>query len=382
MSESYHTIVLGLGAMGSATAYQLARRGRRVLGLERFAPGHAQGSSHGQSRIIRLAYYEDPAYVPLLRRAYELWGELEAAAGERLLTLTGGLMIGEGEAQIVAGAARSAREHGLPHELLDAAAIRRRFPQFNVPPGAVGLYEEAGGLLYPEAAIAAHLRAAAAAGAELRFEEPALAWEAAPSGDRVRVTTPRGAYEAGRLVIAAGAYAPELLSDAGIPLSVQRNVLYWLEPTRDRKLFQPGRCPIYIWEAAGGLALYGFPELAGAPAGVKVAFHGHGPLTTPDTIDREVHPDEVAHLRAWLAGRMPALAGGALTGTATCMYTLTPDQHFLLDAHPRHPQVLVASPCSGHGYKFASAIGEVMADLAEAGATRHPIGPFGAGRFS
>jgi sarcosine oxidase len=381
MAEPYHTIVVGLGAMGGAAAYHLARRGRAVLGLERFTSPHGQGSSHGQSRIIRLAYAEGPAYVPLLRRAYELWFALQREAGEPLITLTGGIMLGTGASELVRGAARSAREHGLDHELLDAAAIRRRFPQFHVPDDAAGLYEAAGGVLYPEAAVAAHLRGAAAAGAELRFDEPVLSWEAAPSGDRVRVTTARGSYEAERLLIAAGAYAPALLRDLGLPLAVQRNVLYWLRPTAAPELFAPGRCPIYIWEADGEPTMYGFPTLSGAPAGVKVAFHGHGPLTTPETIDRQVHDHEVAAMRSWLAERMPALAGGELTATATCMYTLTPDEDFILDLHPAHTQVLICSPCSGHGFKFATAVGEIMADLAERGATPHPIAPFSIARL-
>lgn len=382
MPETYHTIIIGLGAMGSAAAFHLARRGRRVLGLERFTPAHDKGSSHGQSRIIRLAYYEDPAYVPLLRRAYELWRELDGSAGEPVMRITGGLMIGEGDAaSIVRGAERSAVEHGLAHELLDAAAIRRRFPQFNVPDGGVGLYETAGGVVFPEAAIRAHLRGAESAGATLRFEEPVLSWEAAPSGDRVRVTTARGSYEAARLVVAAGAYAPALLADAGLPLTVQRNVLYWFTPTRRRELFSLERCPIFIWELPDGRATYGFPEIPGAPLGVKIAFHNYGPVVTPETIDRQVHAEEVAEIRAFTAQRMPDIATGELLATATCMYTLTPDQHFVLDAHPRHPQVLICSPCSGHGYKMASAIGEVMADLAEHGATTHPIAPFRAGRF-
>jgi sarcosine oxidase len=382
VSESFHTIVLGLGAMGSATAYHLAHRGVKVLGLERFTPAHSLGSSHGESRIIRLAYFEDPAYVPLLRRAYELWQALDGSAGERLLSITGGLMIGEDAGTgIVAGAARSAREHDLPHELLDAAAIRRRFPQFQVPDGGVGLYEQIGGIVYPEAAIRAHLRGAAAAGATLRFEEPALSWEAAPGGDRVRVTTARGVYEAERLVVAAGAYAPALLADVGLPLSVQRNVLYWFAISRRRERFSPDRCPIFIWELPDGRTAYGFPELAGGTGGVKIAFHNEGPLVTPQTIERQVRPDEVAAMRAFTAGRMPDIADGKLLATATCMYTLTPDQHFLLDLHPRHPQVIICSPCSGHGYKFASVIGEVMADLAERGDTGHPIAPFRAARL-
>lgn len=382
MSHAYHTIVLGLGAMGSATAYQLARRGRRVLGLERFTPAHSLGSSHGQSRIIRMAYFEDPAYVPLLRRSYELWDALQREAGEPIITRTGGMMIGAGDSALVSGAHRSAREHNLEHELLGPAEIRRRFPQFHLPDDAIALYETVGGIVYPEAAIKAHLRGAAAAGAELRFEEPALSWKAAPSGDQVRVETAAGTYEAERLVIAAGAYAPALLADAELPLTVQRNVLYWFMPARDRELFDPARCPIFIWQPDADSTAYGFPELPGAPGGVKVAFHNYGPLTTPEQIDRTVHPHEVAEIRGWLAERIPAIGAGKLVATATCMYTLTPDQDFILDAHPRHRQVLICSPCSGHGFKMASAIGEVMADLVEHGATTHPIAPFRVARLA
>ncbi|MBX0329144.1 N-methyl-L-tryptophan oxidase [Oscillochloris sp. ZM17-4] len=381
MSETYDTIILGLGAMGSASAYHLARRGQRVLGLERFTPAHDQGSSHGQTRIIRLSYYEDPAYVPLLLRAYELWQDLSAGAAEPVLRITGSLMIGDPDSPVVAGSVASAREHGLPHQILDAAEIRRRHPIFTPAAGEIALYEEIGGMVYPEAAIRAHLRGAGAAGAALRFEEPAIAWEAAPSGDRVRVTTARGVYEAGRLLIAAGAYAPALLEGTGLPLTVQRNVLYWFTPARDAELFAPERCPVYIWDALDHPPFYGFPMIDADPTGVKVAFHSFGPRCTPETIDRSVHDDEVAHMRGWLAARIPALADGALGGTATCMYTLTPDHDFLMDRHPLHPQVIICSPCSGHGYKFASVVGEIMADLLAQGDTAHPIGKFCAGRF-
>jgi sarcosine oxidase len=381
MTTTFDAIIIGLGAMGSAAAYQLARRGQRVLGLERYRPAHDQGSSHGQSRIIRQAYYEDPAYVPLLLRAYDLWWQLERDANEALLTITGGIMIGPPESQVVAGSIRSAQEHGLQHEILDAAEIRRRLPQLTPGPNIIALYERLGGLLYPEAVIRAHLRLAEAHGATLRFEEPALAWEAAPSGDRVRVTTARGSYEAVRLVIAAGAWAPELLDESGLPLMVQRNVLYWFEPTSGREAFLPDRCPIYIWEAEDGSSFYGFPALPGVPAGVKVAFHNFGPYCAPATIDRQVHEQEIATMRRWLAERIPALSRGALVEAKTCMYTLTPDKDFLIGLHPRHPQVVLASPCSGHGFKFASVVGEILADLAIEGATRQPIAPFAPERF-
>jgi sarcosine oxidase len=293
-----------------------------------------------------------------------------------VLTLTGGIMIGPPESRVVAASIRSAQEHSLPHDLLDAAEIRRRLPHVTPGPNIIALYERLGGVLCPEAAIQAQVRLAEAHGATLRFEEPALAWEAAPSGDRVRVTTARGSYEAARLVVAAGAWAPELLGDSGLPLTVQRNVLYWFEPTSGYEAFQPDRCPIYIWEAEDGSSFYGFPALPGPPDGVKVAFHNFGPLCTPATIDRQVHDHEVAHMRAWLAERIPGLSRGALVAAKTCMYTLTPDMDFLIGLHPQHPQVVLASPCSGHGFKFASVVGEIVADLAIDGATRHPIAPF------
>ena len=381
MSDSYDVIVLGLGAMGSAATYQLAQRGKRVLGLERFTPTHDQGSSHGQSRIIRLAYLEGPHYVPLLVRAYELWDQLERDSGAKVLTITGGLMIGPESSRAYSGSLRSAATHDIPYELIDAAEIRRRFPQFTPDSDTVALYEYKGGVVYPEAAITTFQQMANQHGAELHFEEPVVNWEAAPSGDRVRVTTERGSYEAERLIISAGAYAPELLHGVDLPLTVQRNVLYWFEPASDRELFAPDRCPIYIWQTDDGMSFYGFPALDGTPSGVKVAFHNFGPLCTPETIDREVHPEEIARIRDWMADRLPAVSKGRFVAAKTCMYTLTPDQNFLLGAHPSYPQVIIGSPCSGHGFKFTSVIGEILADLALEGATKLPIEPFGLGRF-
>ena len=383
MIPEFDVIVTGLGAMGSAAASHLAGRGARVLGLERFTPAHDQGSSHGRSRIIRQAYFEHPAYVPLLLRAYELWEQLEHDAGRRLLTLTGGLMIGPPDSPVVTGSIRSAQEHSLPYAVLDAAEIHRRFPPFNPGPEVVALYETRAGVLDPEECIRAQIELAARRGAALHFEEPALAWEAAPSGDRVRVTTAHAAYEAARLVLAPGAWAPALLADLGLPLVAERQVLYWFEPTGDAEVFLPERFPIWIWEVSPDLDLYGFPAQAGPPGGVKVAFYrtGEEGFCTPETIDRAVHPAEVERMRAALAASLPAL-NGELRATLTCMYTNTPDQHFVIGAHPRYPQVVIASPCSGHGFKFASVIGEILADLVLDDATRHPIGLFDVNRFA
>jgi sarcosine oxidase len=272
----HDVIVVGLGAMGSAAAHHLARRGARVLGLDRFAPPHAQGSSHGKSRIIREAYFEDPLYVPLVRRAYELWAALERESGREILVRTGGLMLGPPDGVVVPGALRSAREHGLPHEALDAREVRRRVPGFRPAADMAGVWEPRAGYLVPEAAVAAHLALAARDGAELRADEPALAWRA--TADGVEVTTGRGTYAADRLVLAAGAWMPALLGPSGAPLAVERTVLYWFRPERPTGLFDRARFPVFICEYAPGLAWYGFPD---AGDGVKVGLHHHGSAPTP-----------------------------------------------------------------------------------------------------
>lgn len=371
-------IVVGLGGMGSAAAAHLAARGASVLGIDRYLPAHDRGSSHGRSRIIRQAYFESPAYVPLLLRAYELWRELERNTSASLLTITGGLMIGTPESGVFAGSLASARMHGLEHEVLDAAEINRRFPPMTSAPGTVALYERMAGFLDPERSTLAHLQRATDCGAELRFEEPVLEWTATSSG--VRVSTSRGTYEAERLVIAPGPWAPELLADLGLPLRVERQVLYWFDPIGGIEPFHQDRFPIYVWEVERDRQIYGFPAQAGPPGGVKVAFYFGGEPTTPDTIDRSVSAVEVETIRAALASRVPSLSA-PLIQTTTCMYTTTPDHHFILGTHPSHANVIVASPCSGHGYKFASVIGEILADLAIEGRTAHDIELFSPMRF-
>lgn len=256
--NTYDVIVAGLGGMGSAAAYHLAARRKRVLGLERHTPAHDRGSSHGESRIIRQAYLEGTEYVPLLLRAYELWERLERETGEDLMTLTGGLRIGAPEGQAVSGSIRSAEEHDLPHEVLDAKEMRRRFPAFTPGPGTVALFERRAGFLRPEASVKAHLRLAARRGADLRFEEPVLSWRASPDG--VRVETARGVHEAGRLVISPGAWAPELLKDLALPLEVERQVMFWFEPKERPELFAPEGFPVFIWEPEDGDVFYGIPD--------------------------------------------------------------------------------------------------------------------------
>lgn len=389
----FDVIVVGLGGMGSAAAAHLAERGQRVLALEQFQPAHARGSSHGHSRVIRLAYFEHPSYVPLLQRAYELWSRLERDTGRSILTPTGGLMIGDPDSDVVSGSLRSAREHGLAHEMLAAAEIRRRFPPFTPPEGVVALYEPHAGVLRPEEAIHAHLDRAVAHNAELRLDEAVVDWQTRASSG-VEVQTTRGRYVADRVVLAPGPWAPDLFRLPALPLVVERQVLCWFDPVGGAAPYAAERFPIYIWDLGHGVQFYGFPAEAmaphegvpyenGVPHGVKVAFFrtGAGARCTADTVDRTVRPEEVSDLREALAGRLPSLASGRLVDTVTCMYTLTPDHHFVIGPHPNHPQVVLASPCSGHGYKFASVVGEILADLTIDGTTRHATGLFAPDRF-
>ena len=362
---AFDAMVIGLGGMGSAAAAHLASRGQRVLGLEQFQPAHNQGSSHGRSRVIRLAYFEDPAYVPLLRRAYELWRRLEIDTGRRLLQVTGGLMIGTPDSEVVSGSLRSAREHDLAHEMLDSAEIRRRFPPFTPRQETVAFYEKEAGSLFPEEAIRAHLDVAVDRGAHVHFDERVEDWRVTTSGS-VEVTTTRSRYEAGRLVIAPGSWAPQLFKLPWLPLEIEPQVLYWVEPSGGSAPYAADRFPIYIWDLGDGVQLYGFP--ADADGRVKVAFF------------RTRSGDEPS-LRAALAPCLPSLASGRLVETASCKYTLTPDHHFVIGLHPEHEQVVIASPCSGHGYKFACVVGEILADLAIDGATRHPVSLFSPTRF-
>ena len=376
MSRGYDVIVAGLGAMGGGACDHLAGRGLSVLGLDRLAPPHALGSSHGESRIIREAYFEDPRYVPLVQRAYECWSALERDTGRALLRVTGGLMIGPQDGTLVRGAIRSAETHGLSFERLDAAAMRARFPQFAVRDSEVAVREPRAGVLDPEACVSAQLERAVQRGAELERDRPVTSWRATHSG--IEVETPRGRERAAQLVLAAGAWLPALLGADVLPLTVERMVLYWFGAARDPESFAPERFPIWIWEHETDRYCYGFPALE---RGIKVARHHEGELCAPETARREVSDAEIAGMRAWVEQHLPD-AAGALRGTATCLYTNTPDYDFVLDRHPAHANVLIVSACSGHGFKFANAIGEVIADLLMDGRSRFDLAPFRLARFA
>ena len=377
-TNHYNAIVVGLGAMGSATLYHLARRGWRVLGLEQFAPGHDRGSSHGDSRIIRETYFEHPLYVPLVQRAHELWRELERKSGSSLMTITGGLMIGPADGKVVPGTLRSAAEHDLPHEILTDLEVRERYPAFRLAKGLVAVFDPRAGFLDPDACNSAHIELAREAGAEAHFNEPVLDW--IPEGSGVRVTTASDTCTADRLVLTGGPWNSQLLADLVLPLAIERQVVFWLDPTTNAEDYELGRLPIYAFEYRTGSICYGFPRLS---RGVKASImHGGETVVDPDEVNRIVHESEIDPLRAALRAILPTLAAAQLRESNVCLFTNTPDHDFVIDFHPFAPQVLISSPCSGHGFKFASAIGEIQAELLVTGKTQFDLSPFRIARWA
>jgi sarcosine oxidase len=370
--ERYDVIVVGVGGMGSAALYHLARRGRRVLGIERFDIPNDRGSSHGVTRIIRKAYFEHPSYVPLVQRAYELWRELESEAGEQLLFITGAV---EGGPRIFEGAVHSSIEHALPFEELDGAEVGRRFPAFRLPPELRVVYQRDGGFLLSERCILAHVAGARARGADVHTDERVLEWSAGENG--VRVRTARREVEAERLVLTAGAYSQEVARLAPGMVVPQRQVLGWLEPSRE-ELFAPDRFPVFNLALEEG-HVYGFPT-HGMP-GFKIGWYDHeGVRGDPDEIPREVTADDEVPLRRFAERYFPDGAGPTLELKA-CLFELSPDEDFLIDRHPVSDLVVVAAGFSGHGFKFCSVVGEILADLALEGETLHDIGFLKLSRF-
>jgi sarcosine oxidase len=370
MEPPFDTIVLGLGAMGSATLFQLAKRGRRALGIDRFTPPHAFGSSHGETRITRLAIGEGEQYTPLAVRSHEIWREIERETGERLLVECGGLIVsGEGARAtchvpgFFANTLAAAKRFGISHEILDAAAIRRRFPAFAVRDDETGYYEPSAGYVRPEACVASQLELARRRGARLHFGETAL--EIGESAQGAFVRTDRAVHRAARVVVTAGPWLPELLGTTWAGrFVVRRQVLHWYEPARATD-FEPGRFPVFIWELAGqSQPIYGFPTVPGG-AGVKIATEQFEEATTPQAVRREVDASEARDLfDAKIARGFPGLTGRCLASVA-CLYTTTADFGFVIEPHPAFPRVLVASPCSGHGFKHSAAIGEAIASRME-----------------
>jgi len=377
--ETFDAIVIGLGAHGSATVLALARRGLRVLGIEAGERGHELGSSGGHSRMIRRAYFEDPGYLPLLSAAWDRWESLGAAVGEPLIEVTGGLYAGPADSEVFRGSVASARDQGLAHEVLDAAEIRRRWPVFTVEDEVGGLYDPGAGMIRPDRAIAVQLRLAEEAGAELRFSERAIDWRPAQGGggSGLKVETDAGILRTESLVIAAGAWTGRFVPDLDLPLEVERLPVLWFEPAIDPTELSSGRLPVWLLDTDGG-TFYGFPY---DPAvGLKVSRHHSGEPCDPDSVDRSLHPADVGRVRAFSRRNMAA-ADGPLRTSTVCLYTNTPDFHFVIDVHPSVSGVAFASACSGHGFKFAPIVGEILADLATTGSTARDIDQFRASRF-
>lgn len=370
---TYDLIVAGVGTHGSATLAEAARRGARVLGIERFLRGHEMGSFVGRTRIIRTTYFEHPGYVPLLRRAWTRWEDLERESGEQLLVRTGGLYLGKPGSRILAGLHRSIMAHGLSPEYLDATALRRDHPWFRSD-GEVAIYETQAGYLRAELAIAAHLQIAERHGAETRFGDGAVSWDSDDSRTILVRTASGATFRTRALVLTLGAWITRLLPELSLPVVVERIPLFWFEPPRTEVL---ARIPIFIAEI-GETDYYGFPYLP--DEGFKVARMATGHSVDPDEIVREVGPREDEAVTQFVRERIPAGAG-YIRAAKACMYTNTPDRQFIVDRHPHHDNVVFASACSGHGFKFASVIGEVLSDLAFEGRTRHDISFLSLDRF-
>lgn len=361
--------------MGSAACAALARRGLRVLGLEQHQAGHDRGSSHGETRIIRQCYFEHPDYVPLLLVAYQLWHELERSAGRQLYFPVGLLISGRPEGEAVSGARRAAALHQLALEDLSPVETARRYPVFRVPESYAAVFERDAGYLLVEECVRAQWGVACASGAELHDEEPVLEWRA--EGSHVVVRTARGEHIADRLVITAGAWAGALLRDLRLPLTVSRKVAAWF-PAPAIRTAPDSRMPAFYFEQDAG-AFYGFPSLDGRT--IKVAEHtGVEPLPDPSTVDRTVRDTELTRVRRFLTDVMPEV-GTTAERTSVCLYTLSPDQHFIIDRHPEHANVVFAAGFSGHGFKFCPVVGEALADLAINGSTDLPIGFLGLQRL-
>lgn len=365
--------VIGLGAMGSATTDALARRGARVVAFDRAEPPHSMGSTHGHTRIIREAYYEHPLYVPLVRRAYELWAELEAFANEPLLVQTGGVMAGPEKGPLFSGALESARAHSIDHEILSPLLLKEQYPGFAPRPDWLALVEKRAGYLRPERCVAAMIERARRNGATLRTNEVVNGWKR--EGGTIRIDAAKGPVSVERLVVAAGPWLPSLLGSLGlsIPLEIERQLSHWFRPHEDRGHFE--NCPIALWEIAGDV----FATFPNEGHGIKCGMHHAGAPTTPDAVNRAVSDAENAAARDLLEQVMPG-AGGDVLESRVCLYTNTPDHHFIID-WAEEGRVLLLSPCSGHGFKFASAIGEIAGQMGMGERSWLDLTPFSLKRF-
>ena len=391
MRNTFDVIVVGLGAMGSASAYQLAKTGVRVLGIDQFTPPHTFGSSHGETRVIRQAIGEGEEYVPLVLRSYELWREIETSVGKRLLETTGGLIMAgtasriplHGSTDFLERTIAIANKFGIQHAVLSTAEIRSRFAQFQLVGDEEGYYEPEMGLLRPELCVEGQLLMAEQNGAVLRKNEKVL--QVTPTANEVHVKTSSGEFTAGQAVITAGSWVNQFVGEElSQYFKVYRQTLYWFELKDPVESYLPGRFPIFIWALGSERDdfVYGFPAIDGTPGGIKVASEQHVSESDPDTVDREVHDKEItAMYRRFIQDRLPGLSDKCLKASV-CLYTSTPDSGFVIDRHPSYPNVLIVSPCSGHGFKHSAAVGEMVAELVTKGDSRIDTTKFKLNRFS
>jgi sarcosine oxidase len=376
MLPTYDVIVLGTGGVGSAAMFRLAKRGAKVLGLDRFPPGHDRGSSHGRTRIIRQAYFEHPDYVPLLKRAYELWADLSERCGKQLYHEIGLLQIGQPNGKVISGVLESAQRHGLEVERLTAHEAMARFPAFRITPTLEeAVFEPRAGYLDVEDCVLLHQAEARQLGASILTDRTVTGWRA--EGDAVVVHTRASEFHAARLIITAGPWANSFLGDLGIKLEVRRQPVFWY-PIQDDCLRADSGCPAYLFETLGGV-FYGIPQVD--DWGFKIAQHDCGQIIDiPEQVNREVSDGEI-RVADMFAGQLVPRLGRPHLHHSVCLYTMSPDENFIVDLHPAHPNVCFAAGLSGHGFKFTCVLGEILADLALNGRTDHPIGFLNCRRF-
>ena len=375
ISSNKKVIVVGLGAHGSSTVYRLAKRGVDVIGIDQFHPPHSMGSSHGPSRILRMAYKEGPDYVPLLRRSFDLWHELNELYHEPSFEVTGGLFMGQPTGRAMTGMQASSQAQDVEIQLMTPAEVRAKYPSFLIPDGWEAIYDPKSGAIFPEIAVAAHLSLAEKAGADLRYDEKVTGWVANSSG--VAVTTSRGKYEADSLILTSGVWMPGMLGDLKLPFEIERVSLWMLEPKANHDFFQAGNFPNASFEIEERYPLY---MQADYGTGVKLALDHHGTPTTPETVNRETNQEDHDKIFEHIRRFIPDLDGKILD-SSVCMYTNTPDLNFVVDKHPAHDNVIIGSACSGHGFKLAPVMGEILADLAVEGESQFDLAMFSAARF-
>ena len=374
--KTFDAIVLGLGAHGSSAIYHFSKNNTKVCGIDKFVPPHAFGSSHGQSRIIRQAYHESPMYVPLVMEAYKLWNELENVSGKKLLLKTGGLILGNEDTMVIRGAKLSAETHNVPYEYLSNKEIAKRFPALKPVEETVAVVERSAGILFPEECIKTNLELANKNGAVLLFGEVVQSINI--KNNSGEVVTDKDNYETEKLIVSVGAWLNDLLPELHLPLNIKRQVLFWFKNKDERiqQFIEPKQLPIFIWEYSSPHIFYGFPDLGN---GIKIAPHHEGQPIHPDFLSKKVDEDEIDQMKNILDKYFNVDA--KFNSSDVCMYTNTPDEHFIIDYYPSNKNIIIASPCSGHGFKFSSAIGKILCDMATEKSLQFDISPFKIDRF-